>query len=405
MACGVMIGWVYTVSNLLPFNMVLIDAPLITIGRVGLLGALIGALYKLASTSEIAKKYSFNITDALAIVWASSALLSSLLTDGISKLAGSALFVSEFFAGYCVVRVCYREQSARLRFLEIFLSCMTVVILIAALDQILGFPAVNHLSASIFGTEVPPFQTRFGLVRAMGPLDHAILFGVTSAIGLSFALTPAPIRSQAGKITVMLIGVAMSLSAGPSIAAAFIISARVYEAALAGVRSRWIFALVLTGLALAVPISHGISLTDLLLKFGTFEAESGQFRLLIWQYAWAEVEASPIIGIGGRDWIRPADMPPSIDSLWLVMCVRYGLVCAFFFALMMASTLTGVVRGKMARREANNYSALIITIAVIGGTVHFWGAPWSFLGAICALRVNCTLSSVEDEPEVLGRIA
>jgi hypothetical protein len=132
-----------------------------------------------------------------------------------------------------------------------------------------------------------------------------------------------------------------------------------------------------------------------LIRHLTIDTQTGFYRLMIWNYAGAEAMNSPWFGIGKGEWRRVPGMSGSVDTIWLVLALAYGLAVPILFGLAM---LTSFKRSGPAipERYLDPYltrmrRGLTITISLvifIGFTVHFWGVMFTLLGVLAGLRTT-----------------
>jgi uncharacterized membrane protein len=92
------------------------------------------------------------------------------------------------------------------------------------------------------------------------------------------------------------------------------------------------------------------------------------------------------------DWLRGEDMPPSIDSLWLVLAIRYGYPAAILLALSMVSTLVALPIRARRRFPTHRLSMLrmgvgliLLILALMAFTVHYWGTAWVMLAMVMGM--------------------
>ena len=151
-----------------------------------------------------------------------------------------------------------------------------------------------------------------------------------------------------------------------------------------GVRRRWtIFAALVLTMYVVIDLFSSRNPFQVFVSYLTFSANSSFTRILIWQYASADVLANPIFGIGLGDWDRPRFMGPSVDNFWLATALRYGLPAFAFLAISIlvllwrmgqaAITDTAVARARLGIVTA--YAGIIIS----GCTVHFWNATYCWV--------------------------
>jgi hypothetical protein len=97
-----------------------------------------------------------------------------------------------------------------------------------------------------------------------------------------------------------------------------------------------------------------------------------------------DIPASPWIGIGLNDWIRPWFMgSSSVDNFWLLMAMRYGMPGFLLLALGYAWGLTLAMRrdltadpvlSQIRRAWVFTFVGLTFTLS----TVHVWTSIYSF---------------------------
>jgi O-antigen ligase len=159
----------------------------------------------------------------------------------------------------------------------------------------------------------------------------------------------------------------------------------------------WRWKLLFAGIALGIAAVMVLSQNPLsfFIRHFTLDPQTGYYRLLIWEFAGAEALQSPLVGIGFREWAHPAWMSPSIDSLWLGLATTYGLPAAVLFGLAILSSMHRSEPQIPDRyldpflvRLSHTLSLVLSLAAFVCFTVYFWGAMWTFLGALAALRTN-----------------
>jgi hypothetical protein len=126
------------------------------------------------------------------------------------------------------------------------------------------------------------------------------------------------------------------------------------------------------------------------------DASTGYYRLLIWQYAGADIMQSPWFGIGmTEDWARPLWMPKTIDSLWLRSAMTFGIPGSILIAVALVGASSLRVQQTLANAAVIGQREIVLaeTLGIItfltlflGFTVHYWGACWFLVGALAGLR-------------------
>ena len=152
-----------------------------------------------------------------------------------------------------------------------------------------------------------------------------------------------------------------------------------------------IVAATLVGLIVAVSESGLLSFAA---RRVSISEASGQWRVLIWEFASQEVARHPLFGIGLRDWERPTWMfTDSIDAHFLLWSVRFGLPAGGgAFAVILGSAFYLLRNSRFqsyrARRISMGVAFSLIAFALSGFTVSLWEgvACWGLL--LCGAAVT-----------------
>jgi O-antigen ligase len=239
---------------------------------------------------------------------------------------------------------------------------------------------------------------RFGIIRASGPFGHPILLGTAMAYGLVFTY------ALKGTFRVFCcvgcaIGLVASFSSAPMLGFVLAVVLAVYGK-LVQFKGRWFTLFIVAfGLFMLFVMLHPAPFGWLLGHF-LLNAHTGNYRLLIWQYAGEGVLASPIVGMGLIDPYptRPAWMAQTVDSIWLMSAMQFGIPGSLLIASSIVSacwpttvaradrgdSVVGVAEDRMAKCLSMN----IFVVIFLGFTVHFWGTSWILLGLMAGLRAS-----------------
>src|SRR6266851_7143378 len=104
----------------------------------------------------------------------------------------------EFCVGYMATRLLLSEHGHALSFAALLCRVIAIVALLALLDPLTNRSLIHYLASQLTGYQKPLVTVdiyRLGLLRATGPIEHAILFGFACAVGLLIAAS-IPIRSR-----------------------------------------------------------------------------------------------------------------------------------------------------------------------------------------------------------------
>jgi hypothetical protein len=304
-----------------------------------------------------------------------------------SALQSAGIIFVETMGAYLLAR-CYIRDADDFRNM---ISLVVKILLIIAPFAFYEWLTASKPILSLFGTVLPtvplnPDQPRLGLWRVQGPFSHSIEFGLfcSSILAMTFLVLGRDRPSfSRWLLTVAVFWTAlMSMSSAPIAALLFQTFLVSWDRALQKYSQRWVF---LWGFVFAsyLVIEFGSNQTPIQFYISrfTFDAQSGWWRLAIWEYGTASVSNYPWLGIGFADWARPAWMTSdSIDNFWLANAIRYGLP-AFIFLAISSISLTFAVGRKRGLDERHTtyrlaYLACMATFFFVGSTVHFWGATY-----------------------------
>lgn len=134
----------------------------------------------------------------------------------------------------------------------------------------------------------------------------------------------------------------------------------------------------------------------------TFSPQSGYYRLLIWEYGWKTIMNSPWVGIGYEDYERPHWMTNSIDTNYILLGVRNGILAPIAllgacFTSMFMLGLRHRTASAIDREMIVGVSCAIFLLMFAGITVAFFGeiVPWFMaligIGASLAASRSATL--------------
>jgi hypothetical protein len=126
----------------------------------------------------------------------------------------------------------------------------------------------------------------------------------------------------------------------------------------------------------------------------TFDPVSGYFRMLIWDAAIQKIMESPLTGYAfGR--LNHDILDTTVDSVWLVFALRFGLPMIILLALTnIASILpvkgrfNGVVEDPSAPELRIAFTIAVVMLMFTGLTVHYWNYLWIFWGVCIGIRAS-----------------
>ena len=337
--------------------------------------------------------YRFVASDLFVPLTAFWMFIGPTVTEGLGDaLRHSGPVVLEYLISYLATRTLLSGHRSSLIFVTWLCVVIAAVVADALLDPITGRYITQELCGQITGYTAVGYNSdnfRFGLLRATGPVEHPILFGFVSAIGLLLAAT-LKIRWRKLCIAACALGVVMSFSSAPQQSVLLGFCLLLYGRVFAGLRSKWLLIGVALASALAIlfistptPFGHIFNLTAI-------NPETAYFRLYVWNMIGPVVLQNPYFGVPDGSY----GYEGSVDSLWLVLAMVYGVPCGILTAMSMigcCSRPTGVSRAGLSEEETKLGTTLGIIIFMtiyMGFTVHFWGEVWILIGLLMGVRAH-----------------
>ncbi len=331
------------------------------------------------------------------ILWAIVAIAINNPTQVVQQMGSVGV---EFLGGYVLARVYIRKAEdflALCRWLVAIILCLTPL---ALFETLTGQPPVIEAIQAIPGilsVDVVDIEKRMGLERVQVVFAHPIHFGLFCSVVFSLAfvalkgVTPT-VRRWFSATTVGVAGF-LALSSGALLAIMMQLGLITWAALFARVARRW---WLLTGLAavayVVIDLLSNRTPLEVFFSYATFSAHNAYWRGQIFEWGIANVfgspekniPASPWIGIGLNDWVRPWYMHSgSMDNFWLVLAVRYGVPGFLFLAAGYAWGLVCVMRRDFAAdavltqiRRAWVFTFVGLTFTL--STVHVWSSIYSF---------------------------
>jgi hypothetical protein len=346
-------------------------------------------------------RYRFVLADALVPITATWMTIALCEANGIeAALNHGGPVILEFVVGYAATRFLLMEHGEALSFVNFLCRIIAIVGVLGLLDTlahrfvlhaIAGTLFANPIALTIAGVDEGGDE-RLGLLRAMSTLEHPILFGTTCAIGLLLA-TAIPLRARWLVILSCCLGTILALSSAPIQAIAMGFGLLIYNRVLKTVRYRW-KALVILGTFGVVLIFQ--VLTDPLgfvFSHFVFDTQTAWFRTWIWTTGVAAVAQSPWFGLG---WVIPQEygIPGTVDSIWLLWALTYGLPGSVLLGLSMLGAASlptqgpGVCLTFKEMKLGTIMGVLIFLIIFLGFTVDFFGSGWILIPMLVGIRAH-----------------
>jgi hypothetical protein len=355
-----------------------------TPGRAAITLLLLPALAKL-----VRERRRFVISDLFVFLTSAWMIGSRIQDDGINDSAVAE--VIELLGGYIVARAYFFGRPALQDFIRVFKILMVIVIFLASLEPLAGTDVVLTITSTLFGTPLIGTQTRYGIARAMSTIEDAELYGTVCCVAgaLCLYMTTSGVRRLLW-VGFCFFGCLLSISSGPIMAFAVMVATYVYDRMFKQFAWRWrAYGMIVLGFVAAVYLISN-NPTDWLVSHLTLDPATGYFRIAVFDYSYDQIAVHPYKGwgfglIGDDDFFSQV----SVDSVWLVTALRFGLPMMYLFLLTNIGTFLRIPPKKKSQKTdpyidnaGTAFTFSIMCFMGIGLTVHFWNATW-MLWAVC----------------------
>jgi hypothetical protein len=342
-----------------------------------------------------AGRYHFVLPDLFVVLsgfWiiCASANLTGL-ADALNHAGPIAL---EFCIGYMATRVLLVEHGHALKFVSLLCSMLALVGLLAATDSLAGYFVIHDLAGALTGYHKWwQVDYRFGLLRATGPFEHPIFLGMLCGIGLVIA-SYVDIGPRKFAIIGCACGAIFAFSSAPIQSIMISIGLMTYNRVLSGFSSRWLFLIGVFAVTLAAIAVSGHSIIGFVISNLIYDPASGYYREWTWTMVSAAVEQSPWFGLGFGPYPDYLEINHSIDSLWLVLALNFGLPGAIFVALSLITAIALPVSSNqldllpMEKRLGIVLGISLVVMIFMGFTVDFWGSTWIASGVLMGVKAH-----------------
>ena len=348
-----------------------------------------------------AGRYRFVLADALIPITATWMIIALSEVNGIdAALNHGGPVILEFVVGYAAARFLLMEHGEALSFVNFLCRIIAIVGLLGLLDTLAHRFILHALASSLFANPIALSiagvdeggDVRLGLLRAMSTLEHPILFGTTCGIGLLFAAA-VPMRARSFVILSCGLGAALALSSAPLQAIAMGLCLLIYNRILRRMRYRWAALVILGALGVVLVLEVLQDPLGFVFSHFVFDTTSAWFRTWIWTTGTATVAQSPWFGVG---WSIPQEygIPGTVDSIWLLWALTYGLPGSVLLGLSMLGAASLPTQGRGVYLTLNEVrlgtiiGILIFLIIFLGFTVDFFGSGWILIPMLAGIRAH-----------------
>lgn len=390
-AAGQFVIWLCLIGALIPAADVLfyVAGAKFTVGRLAVTALLLPAVIAMTRGRKLLT------ADLFAVALGGWMVIAAVTVGGSATISSAGAESLEFVGGYFAARAFIYGPAAVSDFAKALKVVLVLVILMAMAEHAAGRLIIHEMIADILHTTPPDAQFRNGFVRATATFDHAILFGAFCAfcgIILLYA-NPSPLK-RAFWVGLSAYGCVLSLSS--SAVMAIVIALMIYTFDRSMSRYPWRWGLLWSVASLPLLGLSAVSQHPLhwIISHLTYDPVSGFFRLMIWDAAIDKIEQSPIVGYGfhplGND-----ILDATVDSVWLVFALRFGLPAVVLLVLSSMAAWRSV-RHKpsghpvivLMEQMATGFTMVLGMFMFVGLTVHFWNYMWIFWGLCIGTRAS-----------------
>ena len=322
-------------------------------------------------------------------------VLAIAVNNGMAGIPRATVFFVELTGGYLIGRTLIRNRIDHKNYFRYLTIVFAVLAPFAVLEMLTGFNLLRTIAEYVF--TVPPRQGnldhRLGMTRAMGTLEHPIIWGLIASMCVAnvFYIYRERLSAALGRTGFFVFMTFTSLSTGPLLSVACQLGLIAWDRALAFLRFRWLLLvyLVLFGVLL-LRVGGEFQLREVIVNDVSYAPASAEVRLIVWDYGLMEVKQHPVFGIGLNDWTRPwwRGEQVGFENFWLGQAMRFGLPSFLFLALAWGISFARIAMQKTLSPEEADYRRGYL-IALTGLTiVLFTISPWNSSNVLLMIYVG-----------------
>lgn len=347
----------------------------------------------------------------LTLVWCDYLLVAaSLWMISVKLAAPEPLFqtASDSFAlmaSYVVGRAYFANDESLRTFDAAFRVIFVILFVLAVVDTLTNrFFTIDTMNSIFHNAPAVVNSARgdvhrelFGInvIRATSTFPHPILYGTFCAVaGAIFLYSDQYLGKRFLYVALCFAGCVLSVSSGPLAGLMLVIFVWCYDRALGTFAPRWKILWIMIGMAILALFLFSNRPFGFLISHFTLDPWTGYWRLMVWEDARQYVELHPIIG-SSSSWSADEILTNSVDSVWLVLTLNYGLPMPILLLLSNVAACGILDPGrnrpakKTLRQNRTRFTLVLVAFLFIGITVHFWDAIWMFWGLCLGIRVSC----------------
>ncbi|WP_354208722.1 MULTISPECIES: hypothetical protein [unclassified Bradyrhizobium] len=330
----------------------------------------------------------------LFVLLASAWMLVVSADNRSAELSSAGAVALELLGGYFVARAYFFGHLAVAEFISGLKVAVVVIVAVAMVDHMSGKLIVN----SFLGLNSEP-EYRNGLMRGASVFPHAISYGTfCTAAGAIFLYAERHRMSQICWVGVAFVGCFLAMSSAPMLMFMVVLSVYSYDRLLKSSPWRWKAFAAVIGAVLAFIYLTTNNPTSWIIAHLTLDPSTGYFRKATWDRAFYNIGFAPWIGFGFGDIGEGLEFfdNASVDAVWLVIALRFGIPIVVFLLLANVTsffvgfgrTTVGPTLDEYMDRMRSGFTFAVITFVLVGLTVHYWNTMWMLWGAYIGIRAS-----------------
>ena len=329
------------------------------------------------------KSRDVNFINIFVFLHCGWAILSMVSNHGVGPgLEAAGLYILEMLPFYFFGLAVGLSVNSLMKYIKYTVFTCFVLTFFGWYESIFKF----NLISEAFGYPTLFYEMRAGLNRSFASFLNPILYGlfVSSFLGLAWYVT----RSKIYLLFAVGLGALPPLSSAPVISLLIQGGFIFWRYMMRGRKYKWkLLAYIIVVPILILELFTGKGAVGFVIDNFTYNPMTGYYRIWIWEYGIAQIERTPLFGIGYGDWVRPHYMSDSVDSFWLFTAMKFGVPSLIFLILtqyFIFKSLMVNVRSPIINNLRLGWVVSMLGIIFVGFTVHFWSSSFSgysiFLG-------------------------
>ncbi len=311
-----------------------------------------------------------------------------------AELSSAGAVALELLGGYIVARAYVFGHLAVAEFIRGLKVAVVIIVAVAMVDHVSGKLIVN----SFLGLNSEP-EYRNGLMRGASVFPHAISYGTfCTAAGAIFLYSEGRRVPQICWVGIAFLGCFLAMSSAPMLMFMVVLSVYSYDRLLKSSPWRWKAFAAVIGAVLAFIYLTTNNPTSWIIAHLTLDPSTGYFRKATWDRALYNIGFSPWVGFGFGDIGEGLEFfdNASVDAVWLVIALRFGVPIVVFMLLANVTSFfvgfgrkaVGPTLDEYMDRMRTGFTFAVMTFALVGLTVHYWNTMWMLWGAYIGIRAS-----------------